>query len=132
MRPRSARRVRAWLLLAAFGFLVAAGALTAGRAHADPDPRCQQIPWGFLWTQRRVICDGPIQMDGHWERGRVIYTPAHQVPMTCYGSYVVTCYGGYWVDKVINDATQYPVTNDTVLPDEPAHLGGGIVQGTIS
>jgi hypothetical protein len=84
---------------------------------------CDVAPWGFLGSQRRVICDAPIRPDGSWMRERVIVTPAHQVPFTCYHSaYTSSCSGGYWVDRVVDSEESYPVTPDTVLPDEPGHL----------
>lgn len=119
------------LMLAGFGALMAAGALAAPPAHADYNPGCQTVLWGFLGSQRRTICDGPIQPDGHWERARAVWTPAHQVPATttCSGYSYVSCstYGGYWVDKTVNDVAQYPVTDATVLPDEPGHLAPGVL-----
>lgn len=107
-----------------------AALLSAAPAHAEPDPdlgpNCDTVPWGFLGSQRRTVCDGPLRPDGSWERKRSIWTPAHQVPSTtdCYGSSYISCttYGGYFVDMKINDQDTYPVTPDTVLPDEPGHL----------
>jgi len=45
-------------------------------AHAIP-ANCQAVPWGFLGSQVRAICDGPILPDGSWMRHRVIGVPAH-------------------------------------------------------
>ena len=70
------------------GAMAAAAALTpAPAAHAMP-PNCTQQPWGFMGSQQRAICDGPIQADGSWMRRRVIGVPAHyEYPHTsCYGS----------------------------------------------
>lgn len=96
-------------------------------AHADP-PNCQTVLWGFLFSQRRTICDGPILGDGSWKRARIIWTPAHQVPFTCntYGgrySSSTSCSGGYFQPEVENDVQAYFVRPDNVLPDEPGHLG---------
>lgn len=113
--------------------LIAGAALSlAPAAAASPvpgQPNCDRIPWGFLGSQVRAICDGPIKADGSWERGRVIATPAHYVPITttCSGSSFstfCTSYGGYFVPFAVNDNETYTVTPETVLPDEPGHLGG--------
>ena len=97
-------------------------------AHADTG--CETIPWGFLASQRRTICDGPMHADGSWSRGRVISVPAHEVPFTCYyGTYMSSCSGGYFVDETIISKDAYPVTPDTVLPDEPGYLGCSICIG---
>jgi hypothetical protein len=100
-------------------------------AHAAPDldfgPNCDTVPWGFLDSQRRTICDGPIEPGGGWGRKRSIWTPAHTTPIhtSCYGKYSVSCdtSGGNNVEMSINDQQVYHVTPDTVLPDEPGHLG---------
>ncbi len=118
--------------LAVAGAIGAGAVLAAAPAHARPDPdlgpNCDTVLWGFLGSQRRTICDGPVQPDGSWERKRSVWTPAHQVPTrtSCYGRSYVSCttYGGYFVDMKINDREQYTVTPDTVLPDEPGHLPG--------
>lgn len=116
------------LTLLFLGAQIAAAAswLGGGTAHADaPATGCETVVWGFLASQRRTLCDGPIMPDGHWQRARVIWTPAHQVPLTCYGQYVVTCTGGYFVATSINKTEEYPVRPDNVLPDEPGHLDNG-------
>jgi hypothetical protein len=106
--------------------LVLGAAVFAPPAKAVP-PNCIAQPWGFLGSQRRVMCDSPIQPDASWMRSRTIWTPAHQIPShtSCYGKYSVSCdtWGGGWVDDVINSDDTYPVTPDTVPPDEPGHLG---------
>lgn len=95
--------------------------------HAIP-PNCQSVPWGFLGTQVRQICDGPIQPDGSWIRHRVEGYPAHyeNPSSSCSGgAYYSNCTyypGGYVADRYTDDET-YPVTPETVLPDEPGHLG---------
>jgi hypothetical protein len=92
-------------------------------------PGCQQVPWGFLGlTKKRLICDGPIQPDGSWMRHRIIGVPGHYAypssscSIDSYSSYC-TYYPGGWVDEVDSDDETYPVTPDTVLPDEPGHVG---------
>jgi hypothetical protein len=93
-------------------------------AKADPGaPDCETIPWGFLGSQARTICDGPVLNDGSWQRARVIWVPAHQVPLICtHSSYSSYCSGGYFVDAKVVDTDRYPVNPNTVLPDEPGHL----------
>ena len=93
----------------------------ASPGHAN----CTTDPWGFLGSQRRTLCDGPIASDGSWSRERTIWAPAHYTSRICssLGSDLYSsCYGGYFVDeRLISDET-YPVRPDTVLPDEPGHL----------
>ncbi|OQZ89348.1 hypothetical protein BST11_17970 [Mycobacterium alsense] len=99
----------------------------AATANAEP-PNCQISPWGFLGSQRREICDGPIQPDGSWMRHRVIGIPAHyeNPSSSCFGGdgySNCTFYPGGWVSDQIADDETYPVNPGTVLPDEPGHLG---------
>lgn len=107
--------------------LVASAALVlAPQASAYVDMGCQTDRWGFLGSQGRTLCDGPRNADGSWLRARVVWTPAHQVPSTCYGGYYVsTCYAGYWVDQTVQSQETYVVTDGTVLPDEPGWLPPG-------
>jgi hypothetical protein len=114
----------------ACGAVIATGAVLAPAAHADRlPPNCESHPWGFLGlTKRRIICDGPIQPDGSWMRERVIGVPGHyEYPSSScsIGSYYSHCtyYPGGWVDAQFDDDETYPVRPDTVLPDEPGHLG---------
>lgn len=100
------------LLVAAIGYAVDAKA-------TPPGIGCQTVPWGFLGSQRRTLCDTPVRADGSWLRERTIWWPERWVPVSC-GRY--SCSGGYWQDAGGNRET-YPVTPDTVLPDEPGHLG---------
>lgn len=103
-------------------------ALPLAPAGADPiPPNCQQVPWGFLGSQRRAICDGPIRPDGSWMRRRVEGVPAHyqNASSSCSGgAYYSNCtyYPGGWVAEYDTDDETYVVTPDTVLPDEPGHL----------
>ena len=116
------------------GGVLVVGALVglAPTASANPvpgHPNCVTDPWGFLGlTQKRIICDGPIQGDGSWMRRRWQGTPAHYVSpsSSCsYGSYSSYCsYSqGGWVDDDIKDDETYVVTPDTIVPGEPGHLG---------
>lgn len=95
-------------------------------AGADPGIGCEQIRWGFLGSQRRTICDGPRQADGSWLRARVVWTPAHYVPISSSCSrYSCSSWGGYYVDDTLQAKETYIVTDATVLPDEPGWLPGG-------
>ncbi len=105
----------------------------AGTALAAPTasalaPGCMSQPWGFLGSQTRQLCDGPIQPDGSWMRHRIVGRAAYwSYPhSSCsYGSYSSSCTydpGGY-VPEYDSDDEWHPVTPDTVLPDEPGHIG---------
>lgn len=102
----------------------------AAAANPVPDmPNCDRAVWGFLGSQVRLICDTPVRADGSWDRSRVVATPAHTTPQmfSCSGgAYTSFCtsYGGQFVPLTIQDNETYRVTADTVLPDEPGHLGG--------
>ncbi|ORV37917.1 hypothetical protein AWC00_22200 [Mycobacterium conspicuum] len=122
------------LLAAAFAATAAGWAATA---HADDSPPvptagiCKTELWGFLGSQRRTLCDGPIAKDGSWSRQRTIWVPAHfSTPIcTSYGGSSsswashTSCTGGYFVNQHLVSDETYPVRPDTVLPDEPGHLG---------
>lgn len=112
----------------AAGAAIAASLIAGGgQAQADPIVACKTDGWGFLFSQRRELCDGPLRPDGSWLRRRIIYVPAHQVSTTCntYGtrwSSSTTCSGGGWQPyREISNET-YPVTPETVLADEPGNL----------
>ena len=100
----------------------------AGAVHAGPG--CKTEPFGFLGSQRRTLCDGPISSDGSWSRERTIWAPAHYSTPICtstgrsssYSSYA-NCFGGYMVPERLISNETYPVRPETVLPDEPGHLG---------
>ena len=92
-------------------------------ANADVRPGCQDDRWGFLGTQTRSICDGPLQADGSWVRFRMVWLPAHQVPISTYcSSYSCNTSGGYWQDEQVFEKVKYPVTPDTVVAGEPGWL----------
>jgi hypothetical protein len=94
--------------------------------EANPGMGCESIHWGFLGSQLRTICDGPMQPDGSWQRARIVCVPAHYVPVTCSsGTYYSSCSGGYNVWDTYVAKESYVVTPDTVLPDEPAWLPPG-------
>lgn len=127
MTPRYPQRRRLAQLLA--GCAVAGGSVFGAfvaTAHADP-PGCVTDPWGFLGSQRRTICDQPMLANGGWKRGRVIWTPAHQVPLNCFTSgsrysSFTNCDGGYFVAEQRGDIDVYLVMPDTVPPGEPGHI----------
>ncbi len=101
--------------------------VTVAIPTASATPGCESIRWGFLGTQTRQICDGPIRPDGSWLRERIIGIPAHYAnpSSSCSsGRYYSNCtyYPGGWVDDQIQSHEIYPVTAETVLPDEPGHL----------
>lgn len=110
------------LTLTAAAVTVAATMMCAPSASAAPG--CESVPWGFLGSQLRTLCDGPMLADGSWMRARVVWVPAHQVPFRCtYSRYSSSCSGGYFVDDSVISAEEYPVRPETVLPDEPGYLG---------
>jgi hypothetical protein len=113
----------------------------AAASHADdgapmPDlagvhtgPTCKTEPFGFLGSQRRTLCDGPIAKDGSWSRERTIWVPAHySMPICTHRSYgssfssLNDCIGGYMVNEKLISNETYPVRPETVLSDEPGHL----------
>jgi hypothetical protein len=115
--------------VAASALITAAVGFFASPAHADPPmgPGCQTDPFGPMGSQRRTLCDGPILPDGSWSRERTIWAPARYQPGNCLGSSSspsrTNCSPGYPIpEHVVSDET-YPVRPDTVLPDEPGHLG---------
>ena len=114
--------------------IIAAGAslsltsVTAAPPASAIPPNCQAVPWGFLGSQIRAICDDPIRPDGSWMRHRVEGVPAHyEYPSSSCsgGAYYSNCtyYPGGQVAERDTDDEYYVVTPDTVLPDEPGHLG---------
>lgn len=97
--------------------------ISAPTANSDVQPGCESVPWGFLGSQTRSICDGPIQADGSWVRYRMVWVPAHQVPLrTSCSAYGCTTSGGYYVNEQIITKEKYPVRAETVLPNEPGWL----------
>jgi hypothetical protein len=111
--------------------LIAAASFAAPTANAEEyDIGCDFIRWGFLGGQVRMICDGPRRPDGSWQRGRMIFVPAHVNPArsTCSsGSYSSTCTyrEKEYVDQREIEKVFYDVTDDTVPPGEPGWLPEG-------
>ena len=92
-------------------------------ANSDVQPGCESVPWGFLGSQTRSICDGPLHADGSWIRYRMVWVPAHEVPIrTSCSTYSCTTSGGYYVNEQIISKEKYPVRPETVLPNEPGWL----------
>lgn len=92
-------------------------------ANADVQPGCESVPWGFLGSQTRSICDGPMMADGSWMRYRMVWVPAHQVPVrTSCSSYSCTTSGGYWQNEQVFEKVKYPVRPETVVAGEPGWL----------
>src|ERR1700749_3498158 len=53
----------------------AAPSTDAAAAAPAPATNCKTDLWGFLGSQRRTLCDGPISHDGSWTRERTIWVP---------------------------------------------------------
>lgn len=110
-------------LAVAVMFSAVAGIAWVPQANADVQPGCQNDRWGFLGSQTRTICDGPQSLDGSWVRYRIVWIPAHAVPIsTSCGTYSCSTSGGYWQDEQVFEKVKYPVTPDTVVPGEPGWL----------
>ena len=100
----------------------------AGHSHADPGIGCETIHWGFLGTQRRTVCDTPKHADGSWIRAREIWVPAGYVPGSTFcGTWSCSSTAGYYRNRGTVAYEEYPVTDGTVLPDEPGWLPAGSV-----
>jgi hypothetical protein len=125
------RRTMAGALLAtaitAIGVGLAATSQADFGAPAPNTANCKTDPWGFLGSQRRTLCDGPISGDGSWSRTRTIWVPGHYSMPICTSSggrsSYTNCSGGYFINQREVSNETYPVRPDTVLPDEPGHLG---------
>ena len=109
--------------------LVATATLQAPASHADVPGCTRKLVLG-LTPGVTQYCDTPIQADGSWIRFRSF---SHQefVRSTC-GEYGVMTRTGYycppWAPKDTVPAyqspvDQYVVTNDTIPPGEPGHIG---------
>jgi hypothetical protein len=128
----------------AFSAAAAFAASTLSALSAAPiagaDPGCESIRWGFLGSQTRQLCDGPIRPDGSWMRTRTFLVNAYQeyneiCTPSFTGSFSDSFPGGFsggesctryptrWVPERVKSEETYVVTPDTVLPDEPGHLG---------
>lgn len=115
-------------IVATLGVLATAGtlAVVAPPAAQAAEVGCETIPWGFLLSQKRTICDTPRGPDGSWERTRHIWTPAGQVPgHTSCGEYSCTGTGGYYREESTVEFSQYRVFDNNVLQGEPGWLRTG-------
>lgn len=125
-----ARIRRATLAALVVVLVLTVGALWAAtRADADPPGmKCVDQFWLIPFqSNRRTICDGPIQSDGSWTRLREFYSPAHTIPArsSCYGGrYSSSC--TYYPERFVPMSSQgvenYIVTPATVLHDEPGRI----------
>lgn len=126
--PRWTFYVKAAAAVLVLVMVLTTGALwLAGRANATP-PNCHQQPWlyGGLFGRMttRTLCDGPIRADGSWLRHRNFYSASYYKPISCSWSYGSgSCSGGYQVAEFDTGVDEYVVTIETVLADEPGHLG---------
>ena len=126
------RNIAGALLAMAFGSTGIGLAATsyADDGAADPNlvgavhtgPTCRTEPFGFLGSQRRTLCDGPISSDGSWSRERTIWVPAHYSTPICtsrsgssFSSYS-DCYGGYMVNERLISNETYPVRPPQCCP----------------
>ncbi|TDZ95353.1 hypothetical protein [Mycobacteroides salmoniphilum] len=121
------RHVRCARLLLGLGIALGAATIPSPTANADNPPNCEQVPWGFLGSLKREICDQPLRKDGSWIRRKVIGVPAHyrnpssSCSRTYYGSDCTYYPGGQVPDRVDSDET-YELRADTVPADEPGHM----------
>jgi hypothetical protein len=100
--------------------------LFPGKAKADPGVGCETVRWGLFGVQRRSICDTPRRADGSWTRAREVWIPEGYVPLSTYCSrYSCSSSGGYWQPRSTVAFEVYPVTDGTVLHDEPGWLPTG-------
>ncbi|MBB2992487.1 hypothetical protein FHR72_003988 [Mycolicibacterium iranicum] len=102
----------------------------APSANAQQNCFTDQVRRGIFGLQflTRTMCDGPVLPDGSWMRHRLIGIPAHyrNASSSCTsGTYTSNCtyYEAGWVREQIYEEDFYPVRPETVLPDEPGHIG---------
>lgn len=114
--------MRALLISVCASALMIGGVDVAPLAHADR-PGCVSQFWMIrLRGTTRTICDGPRAADGSWKRAREFWAAERYVPVSCsWGSYGGSCYGGYTLPE-LSILDIYPVTDATVLPDEPGWI----------
>jgi len=111
-------------LAAAF---IAAGC-TAPVAGATPE-NCTEQFWRYgLRAATRIICDSPITADGSWTRGRAFTAPGYVADgiSVCYSAVFCTFTPAREV-AALDVREYYRVTPETVLPNEPGHIGGSEV-----
>ncbi len=92
-------------------------------AKADNDGCAEQFwMWKGLRSATRIICDSPRNPDGSWTRRRGFFADAYTT--NGYGScsrYSCTYYPPRYVPE-LRVIDEYPVTDATVLPDEPGWI----------
>ncbi|OCB56282.1 hypothetical protein A5722_14835 [Mycobacterium vulneris] len=101
--------------------------LSTPRAAAAPGVGCETIHWGLFGAQRRTVCDTPRRADGSWTRAREVWVPAGWVRGYCTFGYFSSCSQGYYRERGTVAYEEYPVTDATVLSDEPGWLPTGSV-----
>lgn len=119
--------IRVIVVVVAFCVLVGLFVMSLAPAKADIPgfgQGCETVHWGFLGSQRRTVCDDVRRPDGSWNREREIWVPAGMVGGWCteYG-----CTLPYYRDRATVAYEEYPVTDATVLGDEPGWLRPGTV-----
>lgn len=125
-------------MVATLAAAAACGLGFAAPAQANPFGATQGIgcedighPTLLNWIQRRTICDGARYADGHWDRVRIIYTPAHTTSASSYcGSYSCSFTPAASYDTSIQEQRKYPVSDapgaeNQPLSDEPGWLPPG-------
>lgn len=108
-------------LIAAASVVVLLAPVAAAPAQAVPvGEGCVSDFWMWrgLRSAERMICDGYRAPDGSWTRVRGFFDDEYYVPFSC-SRY--SCSGGYWVEE-LKVLDRYPVTDATVLPDEPGYI----------
>lgn len=104
--------------------LTAVALAVPATSNAEPGMGCERINWGPFGWQYRTICDLPKRPDGSWMRARRVWTPAKTIAPYC--NYY-TCSGRqYFAENTVAFET-YPVTDQSILPDEPGWLPTGSV-----
>jgi hypothetical protein len=118
-------------MLVAAMMALASALMLAPTADAQPG-NCftDKVRRGFLGLTQltRTMCDEPILPDGSWMRHRVIGIPEHyqNAHSSCTSStYSSDCtfYPAGWVAEQVSEEDYYSVRPETVLPDEPGHIG---------
>lgn len=125
--------IRVIVVVVAFCVLVGLFVMSLSPAKADTaipgfGQGCETVHTGLFREQRRTVCDGPKRADGSWEREREIWIPAGWVPGFCSGyDWTSSCTQSYPRARSTVAYEQYPVTDATVLSDEPGWLAPGTV-----
>ena len=125
---RASHMARMTLAVVVLVLVLVVGALWAATRANALGANCQQQIWqygGLLGRMTtRTLCDSPVRADGSWLRRRNFYAPAYDVPVSCsWGRYGGGCSGGYRRAEFDTGVEEYVVTPETVLADEPGHLG---------